>query len=318
MSIKWSPIDLSGCVFLRRQLISDGYDDAHLRALVAAGTLRRIRRGAYVEGVIWDSLSPADRHRAIARAVLMTAHPATVLTHVSAALELGAAVWGIPLDRVHTTRSDGIAGRRHRDWIQHRGTLAEDHVLEVNGVRVSKGARCAVEVSTIAPLEPSLVTANDLLHVGAMTKDEFTRLAHDARYWPNSLVTDLVVHLCDERMESVAETRTDVLCWTQRLPRPTPQVTVKDRHGREFARVDFAWVKHGVFLEFDGRIKYTKYRREDETLDEYLMREKKREEDICQVTGWVCIRIGWSDLAKPEATAERIRRLLESRRPSSA
>jgi hypothetical protein len=48
----------------------------------------------------------------------------------------------------------------------------------------------------------------------------------------------------------------------------------------------------------------------------FLLREKKREERICQLTGWVCIRIGWSDLETPVATAGRIRRLLSSRRPA--
>ncbi len=311
-------VDLSTSVVLRKQLRAEGLDDAHVRALVQSRALRRIRRGAYVERLLWDSLSPADRHRVVSRAVLLTAHPSTVLTHVSAAIEHGATVWDIPLTHVHTTRADGVAGRRHRDWVQHRGVLPAAHIVDRNGVRVSTAARCAVEVSTIASLEPSLVTVNDLLHLGAMTQDSLADLAHDARYWPNSLITDLVVRMCDGRMESAAETRTDFLCWAQRLPRPTPQVVVRDADGREFARVDFAWLAHGVFLEFDGRIKYEKYRREGETLAAYLMREKRREERICQLTGWVCIRIGWEDLSQPEATAARIRRLLESRRRFSA
>jgi hypothetical protein len=311
-------VDLTHSVVLRRHLKADGYDDAHVRALVRSRTLRRIRRGAYVDRLLWDSLSPADRHRVLARAVLLTAHPSTVLTHVSAAIEHGAPVWDIPLDQVHTTRTDGIAGRHHRDWIQHRGVLPDTQVVDLNGIRVSLASRTAVEVCAMAPLEPSLVTVNGLLNLGATTKEAFAALAHDTRYWPNSLVTDVVVRMCDARIESAAETRTDVLCWTQRLPRPTPQVSVKDASGQEFARADFAWPAYGVFLEFDGRIKYEKYRRKGETLEEYVMREKKREERICQLTGWVCIRIGWNDLAQPAATAERIRRLLDSRRPASA
>ena len=48
------------------------------------------------------------------------------------------------------------------------------------------------------------------------------------------------------------------------------------------------------------------------------MREKKREELICQLTGWVCIRVTWADLATPELLARRVRKLLESRRPRGA
>ena len=104
------------------------------------------------------------------------------------------------------------------------------------------------------------------------------------------------------------------MCRQQNLPRPEPQYVVRDEHGHVFARVDFAWPEEGVFLEFDGRIKYERYRREGETLEEYVMREKRREERICQLTGWVCIRIGWADLEDPVATSARIRRLLDSRR----
>lgn len=89
---------------------------------------------------------------------------------------------------------------------------------------------------------------------------------------------------------------------------------VYDEWGEEFARVDFAWVRLGVFLEFDGRIKYTLYRRKGETLEEYLMREKARAERICQLTGWVCVRITWEQLDNPRELAARLRRILESRK----
>ena len=120
------------------------------------------------------------------------------------------------------------------------------------------------------------------------------------------------------RRESVAETRLDYLCWAQHLPRPLPQVTVLDEHGQLFARVDFAWPEYGVFLEVDGREKYQRFRRENETLEEFLMREKAREERIWMLTGWICIRVSGADLENPVRTARRIRRILESRRPVGA
>jgi hypothetical protein len=90
-------------------------------------------------------------------------------------------------------------------------------------------------------------------------------------------------------------------------------VVIRDEEGREFARVDFAWVDFGVFLEVDGKIKYVELRREGESLEDYLLREKRREERICLLTGWVCIRITWADLAAPELLARRIRAVLASR-----
>jgi hypothetical protein len=72
-----------------------------------------------------------------------------------------------------------------------------------------------------------------------------------------------------------------------------------------------------VFLEIDGRLKYEHFRREGETLEQFLMREKRREELICQLTGWICIRLTWADLEHPVRTARRIRRVLEGRSRAS-
>lgn len=311
-------VDLTGAVFLRREVIDQGYTDADIRAYLKCGAWFRVRLGAYVDGKLWSSLSLADKHRVRCRAVLRTSHPTTVLTHVSSVIERGGTVWGIPLDHVHTTRTDGKGGRREKDKVPHRGVLPKKHVEILNGVPVSTATRSAVEVTTIAPVESALVTVNALLHERETTIEEFEQMALDMRYWPHSLGTDLVVRMANSLVESAGETRFDYLCFTQRLPRPKPQVVITDERGREFARVDFAWPGFGVFLEFDGKIKYEKYRREGETLDEFLMREKKREERICQLTGWVCIRITWADLENPIVTAQRIRKILESRQPKGA
>jgi hypothetical protein len=306
-------VDLTGQVWLRRDLIADGITDRQIRAFVKSGEWHRVRQGAYCLGALWVQLSAADRHRLLCRAVLMKAHPATVLTHVSAAVERGAPVWGISLEEVHTTRTDGRGGRREAGVVHHRNALSPDQVEIVNGVPVSKAARCAVEVCTIAPLEPALVTVNGLLHAQQTTLSDIEVHAHDTRFWPESLSTTLVLRLADARIESVGESRTCYFLFCHHLPRPEPQVVVHDERGREFARVDFAWLDLGVFLEFDGRVKYLDHRRDGETLEDFLLREKRREERICLLTGWVCIRITWADLSDPERLARRIRAVLASR-----
>src|SRR5690606_20832185 len=119
--------------------------------------------------------------------VLRTAHPGSVLSHVSAAVEWGAPVWGVPLDGVHLTRTDGQGGRREARVIHHRGRLPNEHVAHVNGVPVTSATRCAVEMTTMTTVEPALVTVNGLLHAGHTRPDSVAALAHDLRYWPSSL-----------------------------------------------------------------------------------------------------------------------------------
>ena len=311
-------IDLTGVVVLRRELLAAGYTDRQIRTRVKIGELHRIRHGSYCDAALWDSLSAADRHRVLARAVLARAHPSTVLTHVSSAIEQGAPVWGHDLSKVHTTRIDGRAGRKECDRVQHAGAMPAYHAVEVNGVPVSLATRCAVEMTTISSVESALITVDGLLHLRLTTLSGVTQFAHRTRWWPNSLRTVVVLRLADARHESAGESRTAYFCYAQGLPRPEPQVVVLDEQGREFARVDFAWVTLGVFLEFDGRIKYDRFRREGETLEDYLMREKARAERICQLTGWVCVRITWADLNDPKRLAARLRGLLASRPRATA
>lgn len=307
-------VDLDTAVVLRRELIAQGYTDQQIRALVKSGQLVRIRHGAYVESEIWQELDAANRHRLHVRAVLKRAHPATVVTHVSAAVERGAPVWGIPLDVVHVTRTDQKAGRREAGVVHHCGVLPEDEVEVVNGVPLSRPARCAVEVTTQAAVEQALVTVNGMLHAQLMTHEELAVAVESFKHWPDTLATRIVLQLADSRVQSPGESRTLYLCWAQHLPRPEPQVPILDEYGRVIAYVDFAWMHYGVFMEFDGKAKYQRFRRKGETLEEFLIREKQREERICQLTGWVCIRISWADLENPARTARRIRRILESRK----
>ena len=312
------PIDLTGLVMLRRDLLAAGYTDRQIQTMVKSRELHRIRHGSYCDAATWDSLGPADRHRLLARAVLARAHPSTVLTHVSAAIEHGVPVWGHDLTKVHTTRIDGRAGRQECDRVQHAGAMPAYHVTRVNGVPVSHPTRCAVEMTTISTVESALITVDGLLHAGLTTPSGVRQFAHRTRSWPNSLRTNVVLRLIDARHESAGESRTAYFFFAQSLLRPEPQVVVRDELGEVFARVDFAWEELGVFLEFDGRIKYDEHRRPGETLEQFLMREKAREERICQLTGWICIRITWAQLDAPVALARRIRRVLESRMPTSA
>jgi hypothetical protein len=312
------PVPLANVVWLRRDALIQGYNDKQIARLVRSNEWQRVRRGAYTSGELWHSLSPEDQHRVLSRAVLMTAHPTAALSHVSAAIEWGAQTWGFDLDEVHLTRTDGKSGRREDRVVHHRGRLGEAEVAVRDGVRVTSAARAVAETCTIADVEPALTVANSLLHLGAVSLSDFDMQTDITRCWPRSLSTALVKRLADPRIESVAETRAWHLFWREHIPRPEPQVEVYDEYGSLVGRMDFAWAEYGVFGEMDGKLKYLTMRRDGETLDQFLLREKRREELICALTGWVCIRITWEDLARPMILARRIRRLLASRAPRPA
>jgi very-short-patch-repair endonuclease len=130
------------------------------------------------------------------------------------------------------------------------------------------------------------------------------------KLWSGTLHTDLAIALANPRCESVGESRTSYMLWRHGVPAPVTGYEFFDERGNVLFRVDFAWPELGVFLEFDGKEKYLKYRKKGESVIDAVLREKRREEWICRLTGWRCIRIVWADLYRPEQTVARIRAVL--------
>ncbi|QIK76501.1 hypothetical protein [Nocardioides piscis] len=311
------PVQLED-IRLRRDLIEEGWTDRDIARQVRLGTLARVRYGAYVSASLVVHLDAVGRMRVRSRAVLKTTHPSSVLSHQASLAEWGEPLWGLPLDAVDLTRTDGRAGRREAGIVHHRANLPADDWTVRNGVPVVVPARAAIEVILTHRPEVGLVTACGVLSRGHATSGDLRSAAKAAQRWPNSLHARIVLARADHRLTSVAEARTWQLFHDRGIPRPEPQVKVHDEFGALLGIVDFLWRKAGVFLEFDGRLKYEQFRRPGETLEQYLMREKRREELICQVTGWVCIRITWADLENPVRTARRISQLLSGRTKPAA
>ena len=297
-------------VFLRREAESLGYTSTAIARLIREGTWHRVRRGAYTFGDIWGGLDESRRYALLTRAVYKQANTRVILSHVSAVPEHDGPLWGLDLDLTHLTRRDGKTGRRERGVQQHRGTLAPGDVLRKNGVDVMSPTRTALEVSMVAPTEAALCVINDFLHRG-LTSIELLRDRYEPMdRWPDTLATDLALRLADPRIESVGETRTFYMCWRHGLPAPEPQYEVYAEDGSLLGRVDFAWPEYRVFLEFDGKVKYGPLLRPGESPTDVVLREKRREERICEATGWRCIRVSWADLERPELLAARIRNAL--------
>lgn len=311
------PIDLrepedprNGPVIFRQQLLAEGYTDQAIARMNRSGVLRRLRGGAYVSTEIWKVLDDVGRYGLRCRAVLGQAKAQVVLSHVSALPEYDAPTWGFDLDDVHVTRTDGIRGRRAPGVQHHVGTLRPADVLRINGVPAVTPARAALDTVTLGCSEASLVVMNDVAHRGLATLEELRDQYVGMQTWPGMSAAEVLLRLVDPRIASVGETRTFWALYQQRLPRPVSQFEVKDSTGLVVAWLDFAWPELGVWLEFDGREKYEKYRRPGESVADAVVREKNREDLVRRITGWRCIRITWADLRDPVRLAAIIRAVL--------
>ena len=302
-------LDPGSVLMTRPQALAAGMDDDSLGRMVRAGVLRRIRTGAYAAAEVWDPMSPLAQHRVLARAVLAKAGTRAAISHVSAAVEHGVPTWGLGLDEVHLTRTDRRAGRREAGVCQHRGRLLESDIQSHNGILVTGPTKTALDITSLATLEASLCVINDVLHRGLTDTDQLWARYDQMKQDPHTLRTELVLRLADGRLESVGETRTHLLLWRSSVPAPMPQHAVTD-DGHTFAYLDFAWPLLGCWIEFDGLEKYVKFLRPGETVADAVLREKRREDRIREVTGWRCLRITWADLADPVRLALRIRAFL--------
>lgn len=302
-------------VFLRREAEALGYHGHAITRLLKDDVWHRVRHGAYTFTRTWDDLDARRRYGLLCRAAQRQSNTRTVLSHHSSTNEWSAPLWDADLSEVHLTRIDGKTGRREAGIRQHRGSIIEGDIVERNGLAVVSATRAALEITTLADVEHSMVEIDDLLHRGLTNPEKLASRFELMNSWPDTLRTDLILRLVDGRSESVGETRTRYLCWAYGLPAPIPNYAIRDREGRVIARVDLAWPQLGLFLEFDGTIKYGALLRDGESAKDVIMREQRREELICQVTGWRCIRVVWADLYRPAQTAARIRALF---RPMAA
>ena len=298
-------------IMLRGELIDAGWTDRGIARMVKGGIWVKIRRGAYAVRKDWRRLDTAGRHVVHTRAVMRQANTEVVASHVSGLMFHDGPTWGLDLSSVHVTRTDGRAGRAEAGVSQHRGKILEGDVVQRIGFPVMAASRLGLEITTVADTEAALVAVNHLLHTRATTLEEMqSRYKRGIDCWAGTLSTDIVLRLADRRIESPGESRVLYLCYLYGLPAPEPQYKVRDRSGKVVARVDFAWPELGLFIEFDGLIKYEKLLQDDESASDVVVREKRREDLVCELTGWSCLRLVWADLDRPDHTAARIREKL--------
>lgn len=293
-------------VFLRREAAALGYNPRAFDRLIRSGVITRVRTGAYVFSDQWEAMSTAEQYATRSRAAARTAQTDVVLSHTSSLALLTDEWWDLPLDEVHLTRTDRCSGRRDAGVRQHSGLILPGDVECDGQLERMSPTRTALEVSTLVDLERALVVTNSLLHAGLTTVERLEHRCVDMQQWPGSLTHELVLRHCDPLIESVGETRTYMALYRAGFPRPIPQFEVWDRNGRLVARLDFAIPQLGIWIEFDGKVKYEKFRQAGESIADTVLREKKRERTVSQLTQLECARVDWSDLAHPRRFGERI------------
>lgn len=302
-------------LILTRDLVAQGFTAADLSQLARRDDLVRLRRGAYVAKSppeLADALtSPARElhaeHRRLVEATRPQLHPGHAFSHVSAAALYGLPLFARTLDHVHVTR-DRRGGGVVRRYVQvHGSPLRTEDRHEIDGIPVTSLARTVCDLARVLRFDQSVAVGDSALRLG-LDPSQLAACLDQAARWKGISQARRTAAFIDKRAESVGESFSRVVITTTLLlPPPVLQYEVFDEVGRLVGRSDFAWPEHRTLGEFDGMVKYGRFRRPGESVQEAVIREKRRE-DALRDQGWEMARWVWDELWTPNVIGDRITR----------
>jgi hypothetical protein len=285
-------------VELAGELVSRGYAYGELARLAGRGELVRIRRGAYAEVSGSDA---AATHRQLIAATMPRLARDACLSHTSAALLHGLPHWDNLLGRVHVIRPRATGGRRGRLVHVHPAALVAGDVVDLDGYRTTSLARTVADCARTLPYVQGVSLGDAALRFGLGREDLAEVLGRPGTPHGNQRARRVAAFI-DRRAESVGESYSRVTLHRMGIPQPELQFEVVDQQAGRVAFSDFGWPAERTLGEFDGKIKYGRLVRSDQTAGEVIYAEKLRE-DWLRGLGWEIVRWGWDDLSRPNLLA---------------
>lgn len=280
------------------RMVSKGVPRREIDRALRAGELVRLRRDVLVCAEMWQAAARWERHQIRARAVMHSPQVASAvaLSHHSALSLLGVPLFGVD-DRVHVVRTDGRRGHSD-DVVRVHSPISPSWVTDVDGIRIVKPARAALQVAGAFGVQPGLVSADGCLHLKHCDGAALKKALAARGYGHGHSRAKTVAEHANAVSESAGESRSRWVFRLLDLPAPDQQVTIRDATGQFVARVDFLFREQRTVVEFDGAIKYSS--RED------VVREKEREDQL-RALGFTVVRLTWEDLAYPARVLAKIR-----------
>jgi hypothetical protein len=200
-------------------------------------------------------------------------------SHVTAAALHGWPVSQALAEQVWLTVAPPGYTRREDRLIQQVAPLPDDDVVVESGLLCTSRARTVADCLRHLPPQEAVVLGDAALRSGGVEPGAVATVLQ--RRWPRAVAAEDLLALLDGRRESGLESRSAVVMHQYDLPRPQPQVRIVGPDGRVVARVDFAWLDHGVVGEADGLVKYG---------DARSIAEEKQREARLQALGLVVVR----------------------------
>ncbi|ALG84725.1 type IV toxin-antitoxin system AbiEi family antitoxin domain-containing protein [Gordonia phthalatica] len=285
------PLDRYGIVH-RATALAAGISERRLAAAVHSGELIVVARGMAIPAHLLVGRIDAGRiiyrYRCIAAAI-GAGRP--VLSHESAAVVHGMQLLYPEQRYVHVTNGRDGGGSTRSQRIIHSGLLDDDDVVEVGGLLVTSLERTALDLALKTQNLPQALAAFDTALRNGGDAEDFERRLRASRH--GIALARHAFAFADGDSESPGESWSRAQMIEADHPLPELQVEYTLESGRT-ARCDFG--RDGLFVgEFDGMIKYQREMRDGEDVEDVVIREKLREDQLrdlgLDVGRWI-----WDDL----------------------
>lgn len=245
------------------QLRQGPFTTAQAAALgVSRDTLRSLPWRRVLRDVYAHRALPDTRQLRFAAVALILPADATICGTTAAWL------YGIDVHReddlgIHISCPKGRRVRCREGVTVRQETLDPRDVVVLEGVRLTTPTRTAIDCARWLRGVEGVVVIDALAHaqltdVGAV-RDRLARL----RGMRGGRAASMVMDLADPLAESPMETRLRVLFTQDGLPTLVSQHVVHDARGRFVGRLDLAWPRWRLAVEYDGSLHWQQRRADD-------------------------------------------------------
>lgn len=281
---------------LLRDNVLRAVDPDDLLTALRSGRLRRVQRGIYLP----RRLDPTPI--LLARAALLSSGAVdAVPSHQTAARVHQIAV--PEGDRVqHVTVTRRQRRRNRSDLHFHSRSIGCGEVENRAGVSVTSIARTLADLATSMERLRAVWAMDDALRRRLCTKADVIAVIQRWRGGVGCVTAWERLDEADGIAESILETAGRLVLRDRGLPLPIPQYQLWAPDGTLVARLDGAYLREKVALEYDGA--------DPHGLPEAVFRDRWRQNRLPEL-GWTVLRFTWWDVKRdPDGVAAIVRRTL--------
>jgi hypothetical protein len=252
---------------------------------LAGPRFRRILRDIYVPAPV------AVDHLVLCKAAALLLPAGAALSHETAAMFYNVAPFVLGRPRVHLSVPPECRPSRSEHLVIHRVQLNPDEVVRRGGLPVTSPARTAFDLGSGRDPVAAVVAIDALLYQRIVKPSALATIAEDRMGRPGAKRFRTAAALARPDVESPMETRLRLCLVTAGLPEPTVQHTVLDSRGHFVARLDLAYARLRIGIEYDG----------DHHRDRDTFRRDAVRLNRLRLLGWTILRFTVDDvLRNPE------------------